>query len=165
MCRRVARALSYSKAREITRVGNSGNEEYLCARIAVASRPKNFRASSASIRTAASASDMTTMAHSYSCAACPARRSRPISSRCAGFITEILDDGALRFVRPEGEPVDFVRPGSKQPPVDSGELPVGKFTDCWHGDRMDLDLAVDLVIQKSRRAANVPAGTSRILPR
>jgi len=36
----------------------------------------------------------------------------------------------------------------------------GKFVDCWRGERMDMDLAVDLMIQKSRKGENVPAGTS-----
>ncbi len=80
--------LSYSKAREITRVGNAGNEDYLlsiaehgtaahversCARIAAARRPRSCRASSASSRAAASAFAMTTTAHSYSPAICRPR--------------------------------------------------------------------------------------------
>ena len=84
--------LSYSKAREITRVGNAGNEEYLLMiaehgtaahveRLVRAyrrcqSRPRSFRASSASNRTAGSASATTTTAHSFSLAACPPRLGR-----------------------------------------------------------------------------------------
>jgi hypothetical protein len=77
-----------------------------------------------------------------------------------GFNVEILDDGALRFVRPDGESVDRVLPGCNQPPGDLRQLPTGKFVDCWRGDRMDLHLAVDLMIQESRQARDVPAGTS-----
>jgi hypothetical protein len=79
-----------------------------------------------------------------------------------GFNVEVLDDGALRFVRPSGEPVDVVLPGCQQPPGDSGALPVGKFTDCWRGERMDFPLAVELMIEKSRRSEDVPAGTSGV---
>jgi hypothetical protein len=77
-----------------------------------------------------------------------------------GFDVLVLDDGALRFVRPGGKPVDLVHPGCMQPLGDSGALPVGKFTDCWRGERMNMDLAVDLMIQKSRLSADVPAGMS-----
>ncbi len=78
----------------------------------------------------------------------------------AGFDVQILDDGALRFVRPDGAAVDLVRPGCQQPAGDPGELPIGKFKDCWRGDRMEMGLAVDLMIQKSRSGKDVPAGTS-----
>jgi hypothetical protein len=80
----------------------------------------------------------------------------------AGFDVQILDDGALRFVRPDGEPVDLVQPGCTQPPGNPRGLPVGRFADCWRGERMNLELAVDLMIQKSRMGADVPAGTSGI---
>ncbi len=76
-----------------------------------------------------------------------------------GFDVRVLDDGALRFVRPNGEPVHRVTPGCHQPPGDSSALPAGKFAVGWRGDRMDMDLAVDLLIQKSHRERDVPAGT------
>ena len=76
-----------------------------------------------------------------------------------GFNVEILDDGAFRFVTPRGEAVDRVQPGCTQPPGDCSQMPKGKFVDCWRGERMDLHLAVDLMIQQSREARNVPAGT------
>jgi hypothetical protein len=77
-----------------------------------------------------------------------------------GFDVVILDDGGLRFVSPDGEAVDRVHPGCRQPPGEAAGLPVGKFRECWRGDRMDLDLAVGLMMQKSSRTGNVPAGTS-----
>jgi hypothetical protein len=76
-----------------------------------------------------------------------------------GFDVRVLDDGALCFVRPNGEPVHRETPGCQQPRGDSSGLPVGKLAACWRGDRMDMDLAVDLLIQKSRKARDVPAGT------
>ena len=77
-----------------------------------------------------------------------------------GFNVEILDDGAFRFVTQRGEAVDRVQPGCTQPPGDCSQMPKGKFVDCWRGGRMDLHLAVDLMIQQSRESKNVPAGTS-----
>ena len=72
---------------------------------------------------------------------------------------EILDDGALRSVTQAGEPVDRVLPGCQQPIGDAGQLPDGEFEECWRGERMDLGLAVDLLLRKSRGALDVPAGT------
>jgi hypothetical protein len=76
-----------------------------------------------------------------------------------GFDVRVLDDGALRFVRPNGEPVHRETSGCQQPPGDPSALPAGKFAACWRGDRMNMDLAVDLLIQKSQKARDVPAGT------
>jgi hypothetical protein len=80
-----------------------------------------------------------------------------------GFNVEILDDGALRFVNERGESVDGARPGCRQPPGDFTQMPKGQFTECWRGDRMDLHLAVDVMIQQSRKTRDVPAGTSRLV--
>jgi hypothetical protein len=77
-----------------------------------------------------------------------------------GFNVEILDDGALRFINGRGEAVDHVLPGCSQPAGDRARMPKGQFEDCWRGDRMDLGIAVDLLIQESRRIGHVPAGTS-----
>jgi hypothetical protein len=79
-----------------------------------------------------------------------------------GFDVRILDDGALRFVNPKGKDVDHVLPGCTQPPGEAHQLPAGKHVDCWRGDRMDLHIAVDLLIQQSRKAGDVPAGTSAL---
>jgi hypothetical protein len=77
-----------------------------------------------------------------------------------GFDVRVLDDGALCFVRPDGKPVHRATPGCQQPCGEPSALPVGKLAACWRGDRMDMDLAVDLLIQKSQKARDVPAGTS-----
>jgi hypothetical protein len=76
-----------------------------------------------------------------------------------GFDVRVLDDGALRFVRPDGEPVDRDAPGCSQPLGDVRAISKGKFVDCWRGEHMDLELAVDLMIQESRKGGDVPAGT------
>ncbi|HET9863352.1 MAG TPA: DUF222 domain-containing protein [Steroidobacteraceae bacterium] len=75
-----------------------------------------------------------------------------------GFNVEVLDDGALRFVNPRGT---AVMPECRQPAGEAGAITSGKFVDCWRGDRMDLGLAVDVLIQQSRKARDVPAGTSQ----
>jgi Domain of unknown function (DUF222) len=77
-----------------------------------------------------------------------------------GFRIELLDDGALRFVKPNGASVDSVAPGFTQPLGDWRQLPAAVPVKSWAGDRMDLDLAIDLMFQKVARATDVPAGTS-----
>ena len=76
-----------------------------------------------------------------------------------GFNVKILDDGALRFVRPDGAPVDSVAPGCQQPEGDASKLPVALGQWHYRGDRMDLPMAVDLLIQSSRKTKDIPAGT------
>ena len=78
-----------------------------------------------------------------------------------GFDVEILDDGALRFVRPDGKAVDGGEPSGSQPAADWAQVPVATGEWRYHGDRMDLPLAVDLLIQSERRSKDVPAGTLR----
>ncbi|HET7808979.1 MAG TPA: DUF222 domain-containing protein [Steroidobacteraceae bacterium] len=77
-----------------------------------------------------------------------------------GFDVQILDDGALRFIRPDGRPVMDADPGYTQPRGEVNQMPVatGRSRDC--NGRMDLGLAVDILFQRSRPAGNVPAGTS-----
>ncbi len=76
-----------------------------------------------------------------------------------GIRIEKLDDGALRFVKPDGMAIDSVLPGYTQPFGDWRCLPAGTEVSCYRGDRMDLGLAVDVLIQQSKRAKHVPAGT------
>ena len=77
-----------------------------------------------------------------------------------GIRIEILDDGALRFVKPNGVAIDSVLPGCTQPPGDSKRLPAGTMVNGWRGERMDYGLAVEVLLQQAKRAKNVPAGTS-----
>ncbi len=81
-----------------------------------------------------------------------------------GFRIEMLDDGALRFLKPDGEPVDSIAPGYTQQPGDWRRLitdtraPLAK----WTGEKMDYGLAVEVLLQQSKRTKDVPAGTSPI---
>jgi len=77
-----------------------------------------------------------------------------------GIRIETLDDGALRFVKPDGSSVDRVVPGCSQPPGDWQQLRRASVTSHWRGDRMDLGIAVDVLIQEANRSKDVPAGTS-----
>ncbi len=78
----------------------------------------------------------------------------------AGFAVEILDDGAFRFVKPNGQPVDHISPGCSQPTGDPAQMPKGQFRDCWRGESLDMPLAVDLLIQESRRAGGRSSGNA-----
>ena len=75
-----------------------------------------------------------------------------------GFDVQILDDGAFRFVQPARRGRRPRAARCTQPPGDCAQLPEGKFVDCWRGDRMDLPLAVDVLIQQSRKAQRRSSG-------
>jgi len=81
-----------------------------------------------------------------------------------GFNVEVLDDGALRFVRPDGAAVDGSGPRGSERTGDWRQLPQATGQWRYRGDRMDLSLAVDVMIQQSRKERDVPAGTSVGLP-
>jgi len=77
-----------------------------------------------------------------------------------GFDVVALDDGALRFLGPEGEPIESAPRDCAQPKSDWRSLPAVTAQWNYRGDRMDLGLAVELMFQRSRQAKDVPAGTS-----
>ena len=77
-----------------------------------------------------------------------------------GFSIQVLDDGALRFLKPDGKPVDRVFPGSAQPPGDWRQTPAATEVSRYQGERMDYGIALDVSYQQARRVKNVPAGTS-----
>jgi hypothetical protein len=58
--------------------------------------------------------------------------------------------------------VDSVAPGYTRPLGDWKQLPPGKLVNRWRGERMDLELGIEVLVQKAKRAQNVPAGTSAI---
>jgi len=47
-----------------------------------------------------------------------------------------------------------------QPPGDWRQMPAGILVNRWRGERMDYGLAIDGLIQRARKAKDVPAGTS-----
>ncbi len=78
---------------------------------------------------------------------------------------EILDDGALRFVRPDGRTFDSIAPGHTQPFSDWKQLPavhrqhgihIDRKTAAtrWTGESMDYGLAMDVLLQQARRVSD-----------
>ena len=76
-----------------------------------------------------------------------------------GFDVRVLDDGALRFVRRNGDPVRGDVPDGVQPSARWEDIPQSSGRWNYQGDRMDLGTAVDLLIQQGRKPGDVPAGT------
>jgi uncharacterized protein DUF222/HNH endonuclease len=76
-----------------------------------------------------------------------------------GFEVRVLDDGAIRFARPDGQALHAGPTAGHQPAGSVHSLPSGKFVNTWRGDRMDVGLAVDVLLQQSQKRRDVPAGT------
>ena len=78
-----------------------------------------------------------------------------------GFQIEILDDGALRFVKPDGQGYDPPPPDLGDP-GEFGEIRVapGAAVTQWRGEKMDYGLAVQLLMYRARRCEDVSAETS-----
>jgi hypothetical protein len=76
-----------------------------------------------------------------------------------GIRIEVLDDGALRFVKANGVAIDSVLPGYTQPLGDWTKLPEGTQVNRWRGERMDCGLGVEVLLQQAKRGKDVPAGT------
>lgn len=82
----------------------------------------------------------------------------------------ILDDGALRFVQPNGQALDGVAKDHAQPFVDWTILPAGNdergisidartAATRWRGESCDYGLGVQVLLQHAKRARSVPAET------
>jgi hypothetical protein len=89
-----------------------------------------------------------------------------------GVIVQSLDDGAFRFVRPDGTAFDTVAP---QHTGDWAQLLVSHeqadividsktAKTLWRGEQMDYGTAVDALLFRERRARDVPAGTPAPMP-
>jgi hypothetical protein len=76
-----------------------------------------------------------------------------------GIRIDVLDDGALRFVKPNGVVVDSTSPGCKQPQGDVRQLPAGVAVEKWRGEKLNVGLGVEILMQRANRARDVPAGT------
>jgi Domain of unknown function (DUF222)/HNH endonuclease len=80
-----------------------------------------------------------------------------------GVVVQSLDDGAFRFVRPDGRTFDSPVPAAShwsQLPL-SHEERIDRKTavPLWRGERMDYGLGIQVLFAQERRARNVPAGT------
>lgn len=82
-----------------------------------------------------------------------------------GIRIEILDDGALRFIKPNGIAVDSIAPGYTQPLSDWSQVtsdnarrqihiePVTAVT-RWAGETMDYGMGVEVLLQQAKRTQN-----------
>jgi len=86
-----------------------------------------------------------------------------------GFQIQVLDDGALRFLRPDGRSIDSVALGHRAPLGDWEYVPVQNrerglqidpktATNRWKGDRMDYGLGVESLLYKWRKRREAEAG-------
>ena len=87
-------------------------------------------------------------------------------------VVQFLDDGALRFVRPDGETFDSAAPNHTRPHSDWQRLPaehkqegirIDKDTaaTAWRGETMDYGLAIEVLLQHAKRGERVSAETHR----
>ncbi len=81
-----------------------------------------------------------------------------------GIIIERLDDGAWRFVMPNGESIVSIAPGHTRPMSGDWRTIVQQHAEReisidshtartrWRGEEMDYGIAVDILLAKERRA-------------
>ena len=85
-------------------------------------------------------------------------------------VVQHCDDGALRFVRPDGRSFDSVAPEHTRPLSDWQQLPaIHKQLDIridknaaatlWRGEKMDYGLAIEVLLQHAKRGQRVSAET------
>jgi hypothetical protein len=85
-------------------------------------------------------------------------------------VIQRLDDGALRFLRPDGESFDSVAPEHTRPLSDWQQLPAvhdqqriridqNTAATRWRGEKMDYGLAIEVLLQHDRRGQCVSAET------
>ena len=88
---------------------------------------------------------------------------------------QVLDDGALRFLKPDGESFDSVAPDHTRPLSDWVQLSAlhqaagihisaDTAATLWRGERMDYGLAVGCLLHKAQRAKHVSAETGTVGP-
>jgi hypothetical protein len=86
-------------------------------------------------------------------------------------VVQVLDDGAFRFVRPDGQSFDSPAPGTPRQldwmqlvsAHQARQIKVTPRTAVtrWLGEELDYELAVDGLLQRAKRVDNVAAETSR----
>ena len=85
-------------------------------------------------------------------------------------VVQVLDDGAFRFIRPDGQSFDSPAPGAPRQ-IDWMQLVASHqarqiritprtAVTRWQGESLDYGLAVDGLLHRARRAKNVAAETS-----
>jgi HNH endonuclease len=87
---------------------------------------------------------------------------------------EVLDEGAFRFVRPDGRAFDSTA-SERTRPFNWTHLPqmhrerhihIDEHTAVtrWRGERMDYSIATEILLTRAHRPRDVPAGTRTITP-
>jgi hypothetical protein len=87
-------------------------------------------------------------------------------------VIRTLDDGALRFLNPDGETFDSVAPDHSRPLSDWTQLSSthrqqgihineGTAGTLWRGESMDYGLAVEVLLQHAKRRRNVSAESAQ----
>jgi hypothetical protein len=84
-------------------------------------------------------------------------------------VVQVLDDGAFRFVRPDGQSFDSPAPGTPRQldwmqlvaAHQARQIKVTPRTAVtrWQGERLDYGLAVEGLLQRAKRVDNVAAET------
>ena len=85
------------------------------------------------------------------------------------MIINVLNDGAIRFLQPNGESFDGVAPNHTHPMGDWQELPrqhqdrdivINAHTAItrWDGEPMDFGMGVDGLLRRWRQGKNPPRG-------
>jgi hypothetical protein len=88
------------------------------------------------------------------------------------IVVEVLDDGALRFRRPDGETFDSVALGHTPPLSDWHEIAAGNeraglsidpetAVTRWRGESMDYGTAIDALLLNERAATPPPPRSDR----
>jgi hypothetical protein len=87
-----------------------------------------------------------------------------------GVIVQVLDDGAVRFVKPDGRSLDGVASGCNQPLGDWAQLAAldrahrfhidrNTAVTRWRGETMDYGLAIETLLHRARKSRDVSAET------
>jgi hypothetical protein len=84
-------------------------------------------------------------------------------------VVQVLDDGAFRFVRPDGRAFDSPVPGrtssfdwtrlEDQHREADIHIDADTAVTRWRGERIDYGLAIEVLLTQAHRTTNVPAGT------
>jgi hypothetical protein len=89
-----------------------------------------------------------------------------------GIRVQLLDDGALRFIKPNGETFDSVAEGFTQPLSNWSEVPKANdgrgvqidnrtAVTRWCGERMDYGLGIQVLMQQAKRRKDISAEMSQ----
>jgi hypothetical protein len=76
-------------------------------------------------------------------------------------VIQTLDDGALRFLKPNGESFDSVARDHTRP-LQGIHINEGTAVTLWRGESMDYGLAIEVLLQHANRGRNVSAESAPV---